>query len=440
MRMNYSIHKFTFFFAIMGFAMTSSGQELLTVEEAVKLALENNYEIILSENELEINENEVSLGYAGILPSVQATISDNRNVQDISQVRSDGTNIQLNGGVNNSLVYGVALNWTIFDGLAMFARYDQLKEFEKLGDAALQQTILARVGDVMTTYYDLVQQKQQLEALDSTLVISEQRKTFASNRFTIGKASKLEVLNAEVDLNTDQTQLYRQLELFANTKTRLNQFLARDVTTPFTVEGAMLVDESLDLKELVIEAKLKNPELQAQLINRNIAELELKQVKGRRYPLIAGSGGYNFSESESSLGFTTSNSAQGFNYGFTASLNVFDGFTQNRDEKIAKLEIANSEVVIAQQERQLETQLATAYQTYKTNVQLIDLEKRNETIAKENLDITLQKFEIGTIPTIEFRTAQLNYINATVRYSEATYQAKLSEIRLKQLAGNLDLE
>jgi hypothetical protein len=67
---------------------------------------------------------------------------------------------------------------------------------------------------------------------------------------------------------------------------------------------------------------------------------------------------------------------------------------------------------------------------------LIDLEEK-KVIAKQNLDITLDKFRIGTITTLEFRTAQLNYVNAKVRYSNAQFQAKTSEIALRELAGNL---
>ncbi len=73
------------------------------------------------------------------------------------------------------------------------------------------------------------------------------------------------------------------------------------------------------------------------------------------------------------------------------------------------------------------------------NMSPIELEGNNEAIAKENLDITVEKYRIGIIPTIEFRTAQLNYINAKVRFSNAKFQAKLSEIVLKQLAGNLSI-
>ena len=431
-------HKiFVLFFVFLGLQAIAQEKELLTVEEAVSIALENNYQIKIVTNDLRIDKTSVSPGLAGMLPSVNAVADNNNSIQNITQTRSDGTSLSRDNAKNNSLNYGVELDWTIFDGLRMFARYDQLQEVRKLGEAELKQAILGTVSDVMITYFDLVQQKQQMDALDSTLVISKQRVELANNRFSIGKASKLEFLNAQVDQNTDQTLYLRQQELFQNTKTRLNEIIGRDVKTDFRVVDLIAIDRSLQLNALEEEAKLQNPQLQAQLINKRIVELQLKQIKGDRLPTISAQAGYLFSDSESSLGFTTNNKSRGLNYGFSARLNLFDGFNQNRNEQIAKIQIENSELLINQQTQTLLSQLATAYQTYTTNLSLMELEVNNEAIAKENLNITMAKYRIGTIPTIEFRTAQLNYINAVVRSSNAVYEAKLSEITLKELAGNL---
>ena len=428
------------FLALFFFTTQVNAQDLLTIEEAVKIALENNYEIRIAANELEIDETFASIGRAGMLPTVGATATSNNSISNSSQTRADGNLIELDNARNNSLNYGVGLNWTIFDGFAMFARYDQLQELEKLGEAELQRTILEKVSDVMITYYDLVQQQQQLAALDTTMVISEQRLELAQNRFTIGRASKLEVLNAQVDLNTDKTTILRQIETYANLKIRLNDILARDPNTDFVVIDEIPVEEQLFLPELTRLAKLQNPTLQAQLINQNIARLELKQVKAARYPTIIANSGYQFNESESSLGFTTSASNRGWNYGVTARMNIFDGFTQKQNVQIARIQLENSEIAIEQQLQNLLSQLGIAYQTYITNLSLVELEETNEEIARENLEITMEKFRIGTIPTIEFRTAQLNYINSVVRFSNARYQAKLSEITLQEMAGILELE
>jgi outer membrane protein TolC len=416
----------------------TNAQEVLTLESAVKIALENNYEIKIATNNLDIEKTNVAIGNAGMLPKVTATIVDNNSVQNSSQTRQDGTQTELDNAKNNSLSYGVGLDWTIFDGMRMFARLDQLKELQKLGEAQLKLTLITKISDVHAAYYDLVQQQQQLIALDTTIVISNQRLTLAKNRFTIGKASKLEVLNAQVDLNTDQVAILRQKELYANSKILLNQILARDLKSDFKVIDAIAVNNQLSLPELTALAEKQNPQLEAQIINKKVAELELKQIKAGRYPTIKVNTGYNFSESQSSLGFVSQSASKGLNYGFSASLNVFDGFSQNRNEKIAKIQIENSKMTIEQQNLILHSQLATSYQTYLTNLELIALEGKNESIAKQNLSITLDKFRIGTITTLEFRTAQLNYVNAKVRYSNAQFLGKLSEIALRELAGNLN--
>jgi outer membrane protein len=422
---------------LISFVPKINAQQLLTLEEAVKTALENNYEIRISKNDLNIDKTNVTIGNAGMLPKVAANVIDNNSIQNTTQTRSDGTTNELDNAKNNSLTYGVGLDWTVFDGFKMFARYDQLKALQKLGEAELKLTVITKISDVTSTYYDLVQQQQQLAALDSTIVISNQRLTVAQNRYTIGKASKLEVLNAQVDLNTDTTTYLKQKELYANTKTLLNQMLARDVKADFRVIDVIAVDDKLLLPELISLAEKQNPQLETQVLNKKIAELQLKQIKADRYPVIAVNSAYNFNESESSLGFVTQSSGKGLNYGFTATLNLFDGFNQRRNEKVAKLLVENSNIAIEQQNQVLQATLVTSYQTYLTNLELMKLEQKNEAIAKQNLDITLEKFRIGTIPTIEFRAAQLNYINAKVRNSNAQFQAKLSEIALKELAGNL---
>jgi outer membrane protein len=412
-------------------------QEVLTVDAAVQIALKNNYDIKIASNESEVSKESKSIGNAGMLPIVDASLTQNNRIQNTKQTQASGEVRELDNAKNNSLEYGVNLGWTVFDGFRMFACYDQLKELEKQGEVQLKMTVLTKVSDVMTAYYDLVQQQQLVKALDTTIVISKQRLKTAENRFTIGKASKLEVLNAQVDLNTDLSNLLKQKELFETTKIRLNELLARDLNTDFRVVESVAVDDKLKLADLNALVEKQNPQLQLALINKRVAELDLKQVRANRYPTVKLNTGYNFARTESSLGFTSQSSSRGLNYGVSASMNIFNGFLQNRNEKIAKLQLENSTIAIEQQKQTVNSQLATTFQTYLTNVELAKLEESNETIAKKNLDITLEKFRIGTISTLEFRTAQQNYVTAVARNNSAKFQAKISEVMLQEIAGNI---
>lgn len=421
----------------LAFFQTAFAQEVLTLEEAVQLALKNNYDIRLASNDLKIDEAGVGVANAGMLPRLDATFSQNNSIQNTKQTQSTGAVRELDNAKNNNMTYGVNLGWTVFDGFRMFARYDQLQELQKQGETELKLTIMTRVSDVMAGYYDLVQQQQLLRALDTTIVISQQRLKTAENRFTIGKAAKLEVLNAQVDLNTDKSNLLKQQEFYQHAKIRFNELLARETDTDFKVVETAEINEQLQLAELRELTQKQNPQLQLAFINKRVAELNLKQVKAGRYPTVNLNAGYAFTESESSLGFVSQSSGRGLNYGISASIPVFNGFLQHRNEKIAKLQVESSNLVMEQQKRAVDTQLATAFQTYTTNLELVKLEQDNEAIAKRNLEITLDKFKIGTVPTIEFRTAQQNYIAAVARHSSAKFQAKISEIALAEIAGNI---
>lgn len=417
----------------------SFGQQVLSSQQAVAVALKNNFDIVLAKNVNEALDVNTTWGNAGFLPDLTANFTNTNNVQNQEQTQSNGEVRKLNNAKNNNTSYGVTLGWTIFDGLGMFTRYEQLNTLKEQGETQLQTTVLTTVSDVLEVYYNIVQQEHILTALDSTLLISNERLRLAENRYKIGKASKLEVLNVQVDLNADRSLYLKQKETIQNLKTQLNQLMNVDLTTPFEVIKETTLDESLELGALLDASEKQNPNLQLLKVNKRLADLELKNTKATRYPMVRLTSGYNFSRSESSLGFVTSSNANGFNYGVTASLNLFDGFEQRRKERVAKLQIENSTLQFEKQKVFLQSQLIASYQTYKTNLDLAAIEDLNEKIAKENMDITLAKHKIGTINTVEFRTAQENYINAVARNNSAKFQSKLAEIQLKELSGTLSM-
>src|SRR5690606_37163074 len=185
--------------------------------------------------------------------------------------------------------------------------------------------------------------------------------------------------------------------LYRTTQIRLNELLARDVNTDFTVADTILIANDLHYETLADQAKRLNPTLQSALVNHRIRQLELKRVKGERYPVVRVSSAYTRSQSAAELGFSTRSRNNGLNYGIAASMNIFNGFMQRRNERNAELMLDAAEIEVDRIEENIDAQLLAAYQTYLMNLELVRLEERNKDIARENMDITLDKFKLGSI-------------------------------------------
>jgi outer membrane protein TolC len=137
--------------------------------------------------------------------------------------------------------------------------------------------------------------------------------------------------------------------------------MARDINTDFTVSDTIIIQNKLLLSDLQMSANQQSPGLQLALINKRIAELNLKQVKAGRYPTVSLNSGYNFNRSTSELGFARSSVGRGLNYGMTASINIFNGMLQNRNEKNASIEIDNAQLEYEKLNQNISAQLTSRW-------------------------------------------------------------------------------
>lgn len=433
------LNRYILFIFFAGFTHSAFAQEVLSLDEAIRIALQNNYDIKIENNSASIAKNNVNYGNAGFLPNVTGNMSTGGGRQNSTQTSATGIQKSVDGAINSNLTYGVSLGWTIFDGLKMFTNYDRLKELQKQGEVNMQATILHTIGSVVNGYFDLARQQKLIDASDSAMQISKYRLRISDNKLEIGRGSKLDVLTAKVDYNADTSVYLQQINTAHQLMVNLNLLLARDPNIVFKVEKNIAVDQELNYKTLSETAASLNPEIQNAVINTKLAALNLKYVKGSRYPMVDLNTGYNFNRSSTPTGFNQKLRSRGLTYGLTASINIFNGFLQKQNERNAKIEINSSELSLAQARERVNANLLAAFNNYKTSLDLLTLEKVNVDIARENLEITLEKYRLGSISTLDVRDAQIRHLTAVNRLVDAEYQAKLNEITLKEISGTLNI-
>jgi outer membrane protein len=424
------------FFAVSFFKIYS--QESLSLEGAVKIALQNNYSINIAKNEKEISDNNYSLGNAGFLPQLNATGSYAKSNNNTSQEYLSGQKISRDGAKSTNLSGDITLNWTIFDGFQMFASLNQLKELKKQGETNFKIAVENNISDVISTYYDIVRQKQVLAVIERSINISEERVRIAQDKKQLGSGSKFDLLQAQVDLNEDRSSLLNEELTLKQDKILLNRLLGRNVDFDFSLTDTVIsINKNLSFEELSASIENRNSMLIQAKQNKNLADINLQLARSGWFPEISVFAGYDYVHSESEAGFIKSNTNKSINYGINASLNIFNGLNTNRNIENAKVSIKNSELSYEETKKIVDADLKNAFNAYENSLTLVNLETENLKAAEENSSIALERLRLGSIAPLDFRETQRKLIDAKSRLVGAQYEAKKAETQLLLLSGEL---
>jgi outer membrane protein TolC len=418
----------------------SQVQDTLSLEQAIRIGLENNFSIRISRNNANIAENNRTIGNAGFLPAIEATGSRNISREDTRQQFTEESGIPNRTTSNAQTINtgaSASLNWTIFDGFTMFATYDKLGDLEALGEQQFRLTVENSVARVIGAYYNIIRQKNIYDVLESTLNISEQRIDIAETRLDLGSGSEYDLLQARADFSEDRAAVIRQEVLLNDGKVLLNELLAREVDLSFKADSVIPINEGLVYNELVQQALKDNLDLSIARTNQDIVQSEIKEIRGERFPELDLNAGYSFNRNESGSGFLELNETDGFNYGLTARINLFDGFNVNRRIENAKIRLQNQKLAIEGQKQGIKADILREFKKYQNSLRLVELESENLKYARRSLDIALERFRLGSINSIELREVQRTLIDAESRLIQAQFEAKLAETELLRLASSL---
>ncbi|CAH8282659.1 outer membrane protein TolC [Mariniflexile fucanivorans] len=414
-------------------------QKVITANEAVSLALENNYGIKLADNQVEVAKNNVSILNSGYLPTLTGNAGATIDKQDTEGQLANGEVRIADGAETRRYNASINLNYTLFDGMGRSYNYKQLKERYQLTELEARETIENTVFQLFTVYYNVAQLTENTVALNETLAISKDRLLRAQYQFDYGQSTKLGVLNAEVDINKDSISVINTKQQLINIKRDLNVVLGDVLTEDFSVDTQINFDVLFSKEELFLKAKTRNTTLLQ--IDKNIAisGFDIKSGKSAYLPTIGliGSYGWNESTNNSPLAFTLQSTNSGVSAGLNLSWNLFDGGSTIIRVKNAKINLENQQLQKEQLLITIERDFNNAWDDYQNKLNIFKLQEANIITSQNNFNRTEEKFKIGQVNSIEFRQAQLNLLNAELSRNQAKYDAKLAELQLLQLSGEL---
>ena len=420
---------------------SAPAQRTMSLEEAIATALQNNYNILLAKNDSIAAALDYSYKNAGFLPRLNGNLGTAWNNNAQKQILADGSKRESKGLKSNNITTQLALNWTLFDGMKMFATRDKLEEFVKLGELGIKNQLINTVASVITTYYNIVGQKQQLQAVEEQMSASQERVKLAQYKLDIGVGTKPDVLQGKLDLNAQKAAQLLQQNLIAKLKEELNQLMNIQQSTLYEVSDSIPINTKLSLGDIQSNVESNNPALLIAKKNIDIAGLTLKERKAERLPTLTFNSAYNFNRTNNQAvinSFSTLfNRSKGFNYGLTATVPIFNNFNNKRQIRQAELDIQYQRIVYDNQKSLINLSVINAWSDYEQQKRALALEEENIILAKENVSILFQVYKLNSTTLIQLKEAEKSLGDAYNRLIAARYSTKLAETELLRLKGDL---
>lgn len=422
---------------LVGFGVDASAQEVLTRDEAMKLALQHNYDIQVAQKNVESAKNNKSIYNTGFLPTASA---------------SGGAQITYNAGENetvqgthsfdaaNAFNYNasVGVNYVIFNGLGRMYNYKQLKEQHNLTELQAKQIIENTMLQLSSSYFQIAQLSETVEILQNALEISKTRLKRAEYGYEYGQGTQLNILNAEVDVNNDSINLLNTQQQLANAKRNLNLIMGRKLETDFSVDTNVVFQLALNTEEITAKALERNIQIEQTKSQLRNSEYAIKASRAGWFPSLSANAAYAFQGQDNPNGaFLTGSESYGPQAGLSLSWNIFDGGTTKTRTQSAKIALETQKIQQEQTTYSVQRDVLNAYATYENALFVLKAQEANLETAKRNFDRSNEMYKQGQITSIEFRQAQLNQLNSQSSYSQAKYNAKNAELQVKQLAGVL---
>ncbi|WP_438968519.1 TolC family protein [Nonlabens sp.] len=440
-------------FMVLCFAFAKAySQEVLepklSRQQAIELMLDNNYGIKIAKNTEAIAENNSGILNSGYLPSLQGTAGVSKDENDsntdfngaLDQSGNPREDIEINDAQTTQYNAAISLNYTLFDGLGRYYNYKRLKEQYQLSQLEARSTIENTTVQLMSVYLEIARLTENLSVFEENLAISKKREERARYQFEYGQVNKLEILNAQVDINTDSINILNAQQTLRNTKRDLNLLMNRELNAVFVVDTTVVLQNTLVIDSFLEKVKENNVRLLQAESTLQISDYDIKTTRALLLPRIGltGSYGWNQTENPPSAFFpATTRTAANVAIGANLTWDIFDGGRSINSLRNAKIAYENEALFKSQLELEVSRDVANAKGNYDNALAIYRMQEKNVMTNESNFERTKEQFNLGQVSSIEFRQAQVNLLNAVTLKNLAKYDAKLAEYQLLQLAGQI---
>ena len=408
----------------------------LTLEEAIKTGLENNFDVQVMSAQKSIVDNNIHPGNAGLLPSLSSGGTGSISVNN-TKIEFDGgiPPIEESGAKTISFGGSVDLNYNLFDGMQGIRRFQKLKLEGRKAEWQERLTMESVIIAIVSNFVESLKLQIQVALVNKSIEISNERVTRLKDRFEFGTATGLDLLNAQVDLDNDSASLVTLVLNYENGLRNLKFLSGGDLAGPYKLDTILPELDLPEKEELEAGFLSRNAAMNVSDLNIELSNADMLISKASKFPRLDMSSSYSYSNQHNDAGLILTNRTSGFNGGLSLTYNIFNGFQQKTQIENAVISSQIAKQQYKQDESRMRMEFANARHAFQSQSKLLDLRATAVQSAVSNFKRAQQALDLGQINGTQFREAQLNLLNAKFSKAEANFDLKLAEFELARVSG-----
>ena len=435
----FNLIKIVFLFSLLIVKGSIQAQNSLSLEDVLAISIKENIDIKIKTNELNQVKNYEKVGVLGTIPKIKVfgTASGNKGISSIEFATDDFPKIEDADSESKSINGNVEFSYNLFGGIGSIYTYQKLKKQSDLKSTELIIQIEQVLLKSAKQYFDIAYLQEQNKILTELLDISQERYNKVKVQKQFGNASKLDLLSAEIDLNKDSINLLNSNYELKSAKQRLNQTLNRLPNLDFEVENKVEINKYLNYDELLNETQNNNNNI---LFQKYLIEITKKDKKINNVSILPNiniSAQYGYNQTESNTSIILNQTNLGLTGFINLSWDIFDAVARRKIAQNTQIEIESNKLKLESLNKDIIKDFNASFQQYKNNLNLIEIEKRNNQSSEKFFERAKEQFYQGQLSRSDFRLAQLDLSISKNRLNQTLYKAKIAELNLYRLSGNI---
>ena len=416
------------------------GQNTLSLMDAIKIGMLENYDIQISEKNQNISKINNNWANAGGLPSINLSAKKEEALSDQSNnpasfIQEKLRSSAINGNAN--------VSWTLFNGFAIKANKERLNNLEEISNNNATLTIENTIQGIILQYYNCVLQKKRLELLQKVVALAKNRLEYEQTKYEIGVSSKIDLLQIENAMLTDSANIILQKLNYSNAIKNLNLTLATNVETNWILTDEMDAEIKLfNYEDLKTSTLANNTNIKNQYYNIQLSKQDIKLAMSPFYPVISVNSGAAYNESTYDIGDlsnTMDNTGESINYfaNFSVNFRIFDGGKLYQNLRSLKIQKEINDLQLEKIQKEVLYQLSLTNDKYNSLITTYSLNQKAFKIAETNYGLATDQQNMGVINSFMLRDIEIAYISSGISAQQAAYNLMESKVALLKITGGI---